>query len=161
MGKWLERARQLEAEDVCANSVISANSPPNGPNGPIGTGDVSPFPPADIARGIAKLRTMAVPRGVDRQAWRVAVADAARIVTDGWLEQALAAGWTAIDLFGVEPAGSDDDYRHGLAAWLGGRPLVLLDADSAIARVDGHRSIFNRKRDRTGTVLLWELGVQK
>lgn len=161
MGKWLERARQLEAEEIHVDSVISANSPPNDPIGPNGTGDVSVFPPADIARGIATLRAVAAPRGIDLRTWRTAVADAARIVADGWLASALDNGWTAIDLFGVEPGGSDDDYRYGLAAWLSGRPLVLLDKDCAIVRVGDLRSVFNRRRDRTGAVLLWELGISK
>jgi len=119
---------------------------------------VSTFPPAEIARGMAALRAMSVPHGLDRAAWRCVVDDAGRLIAEGWAEEALALGWTAIDLFGCEPLGSDDDYRNGLSAWLQGRPLVLLDADSAIVRVDERRSIFNRKRDRAGTVLLWEMG---
>jgi hypothetical protein len=113
---------------------------------------------ASLASQLGRLRNMPPPRGVDRNAWRQVVADAGRLVADGWAEDALALGWTVLDLFGCEPLGSDDDYRNGLAVWLAGRPLVLLDADSAIARVDGHRFMFNRKRDRSGCVLLWELG---
>ena len=119
---------------------------------------VASFPPAEIARGLAALRTLAAPLGVDCNGWRQVVADAGRLIAEGWAEDALALGWTALDLFGCEPLGSDDDYRNGLAVWLIGRPLVLLDADSAIARVDARRFVFSRKRDRSGCVLLWELG---
>ncbi|RYE43699.1 MAG: hypothetical protein EOP21_07535 [Hyphomicrobiales bacterium] len=101
---------------------------------------------------------MSTPRGFDPKAWGVAVGDVSRLIADGRAAEALSLGWSIMDLFGVEPPRSDDDYRNGLAVWLAGRPLVLLDADSAIVRVGERHSIFNRRRDRSGCVLVWELG---
>ena len=158
MRNWIERARELKAGAGSDNSDITDNSPPNVAIVPIVSATVSPFPPPDIARGLAHLRTMPVPRGVIRDNWRRVVTDAGRLVSEGWAAEAFERGWTALDLFGSEPVGSDDDYKAGLAAWLTGRPLVLLDADSAIARINGKRWVFNKRRDRSGCVLLWELG---
>lgn len=158
MGKWLERARQLEAE-------ASPDTPGDGaivPIVPIVQLAPSLPVPADIAQGLMKLRTMPIPRGVARKAWLDTVEDVNRLASSGWAETALGLGWTAIDLFGCEPPGSDDYYRNGLAVWLRRRPLLLLDADSAIADSgDRRRSVFNRKRNRAGAVLLWGLSVGK
>lgn len=109
---------------------------------------------------ITAMASRSAPRGVDRAGWEAVVDDTRRLIGEGWAAHAIGLGWSLIDLFGVEPAGSDDDYRYGLAAWMAGRPLVLLEADSAIVRVGDVRSVFNRKRDRTGAIYIWNLGRQ-
>lgn len=161
MGKWTDLARQLaESELVCDNSAINADSRDFAPIGAIvtnGRASVSSSISPEIAQGIARLRSTSRPSGADRRVWREVVDDACRLVSAGWAATALDLSWSAMDLFGVEPPGSDDDYRNGLAVWLAGRRLILIDANSAIAANGSRRSIFNRNRSRQGAVLLWDL----
>ena len=64
MGKWMERAARMKGGNVCANSVIGAESPdPEGPDGPYGTigaidTEVASLPPP--ARPVAKSETISV-----------------------------------------------------------------------------------------------------
>lgn len=117
-----------------------------------------PALPRDIRAGLARLRSMGVPVAVDRTNWRDAVAGALHLADEGWAANALALGWSPLDLFGAvtDPAG--DPYSDGLAIWLERRPVLALTADYAVAdNGSGGRSYFNRMA-RTGACLLWDLG---
>jgi hypothetical protein len=84
------------------------------------------------------------------------VADALRLASEGWAQQALALGWEPLQLFGFRDDEPDD--CQGLAVWLVGRRALLLDEGSCMVE-DGPRSysIFNR-RPMDGAVFLWEIG---
>ena len=119
--------------------------------------------PADLARQLVWMETAPVPPRIGRRdAWRLAVDDALALARSGWAAKAIGLGWTAHDLFGVG-AKTEDDYA-GLAVWLKGRRLVLLDERGAIARQGDGRFYYNRGgfghgRDaRMGPVMLWEFG---
>jgi len=84
-------------------------------------------------------------------AWREIVADARRLVAEGWITTALALGWTAHDLFGVL------DDREGLAVWLRGRAIILIDGDGAVAHYPDQPADLYRRRDLPGAKLLWEM----
>lgn len=147
-----------DAQEACDNrdiSDISFNaSAPNVTNVPNVTG----LPPA-LVTGLERLRIMPMPRVRNAEAWRVAVTDALALACDGWAEQALALGWSAVELFGAvaDPDGRADD--EGLASWLRGRKLSVISDTFALVEADGLKSYFNR-HDRGGTRLLWEFGDQ-
>ncbi len=121
--------------------------------------------PDDLANSLRRLETMPAPRQLERSAnWRGVVTDAITLARDRWAAKALTLGWTAGDLFGVG-ARTDWDFQ-GLAVWLDGRRLVMLDDRQAIAAGNplDDRSAFIRGGMRHGTqptvvpVMLWELG---
>jgi hypothetical protein len=159
MGKWLDLAAKLEEEGgASANSAINAVSAPKAasspPIGTIGTNGTASLPPA-IRMGLNSLRLNRPPRITNPEVWSVIVADAAGIASEGWARMALALGWHPLDLFGCS---ADGDFE-GLAVWLAGRRLVLIDEQSAIVAEGGRRSVFNR-REHDGAVHLWELGTK-
>ncbi|MFD0846911.1 hypothetical protein [Sphingosinicella xenopeptidilytica] len=77
---------------------------------------------------------MPVPSGADAVLWPQIVADALTVWTR-WAGQASALGWSAHDLFG----------RRGLAVWMKGRRLVLIDAKMAIVTQGSRSSVFYRR----------------
>lgn len=160
MGKWAELAAKMEGADVAdmaisANRVLLPHSPaPNGPNGPIGQ-DV--LPPV-LAQGLNDLRTMAVPRISLPAAWPEIVSDAVRLASEGWAAQALRLGWNPLHLWGCAREIGGNEDQLGLAVWMAGRRVLLLDEQSCILG-DGPRTyaVCNR-RPMPGAVLLWQLG---
>jgi len=107
--------------------------------------------PPPIAQGLARLARTSAPRGADRAVWRQVRADAQRIGDGGWATEALALGWSVEELFGV----SADGVIEGLAVWLEGRRLVLIDATSAIAAGDGRRRFVFTRPGGAVLRLLW------
>jgi hypothetical protein len=121
--------------------------------------------PDDLTAALRRLETLPPPRKIERAAnWRGVVADAMTLARDRWAAKAMALGWTAGDLFGV---GARDDWDfQGLAVWLDGRRVVMLDHRQAIAAGDppDGRSAFMRGGMRHGMhptvarVMLWDFG---
>jgi hypothetical protein len=121
--------------------------------------------PDDLSDALRRFERMPSPRKLERpQNWAGVVADAMTLARDRWAEKALALGWTAGDLFGVG-ARTDWDFQ-GLAVWLEGRRIILLDEKRAIVAGDARdfRSAFIRGGMRHGIqptvtpVMLWEFG---
>jgi len=110
--------------------------------------------PEAVMTGLRVLRDGAVPSVADTAAWHGIVLDAIHLAADGWAGRALRLGWSMHDLWGVSP-----DWE-GLAVWLAGHRLLLLDDRSAVADAgDGRRVQFTRCRHgMPGARLLWELG---
>ncbi|HEX7822733.1 MAG TPA: hypothetical protein VF463_19190 [Sphingobium sp.] len=98
--------------------------------------------PVKIVSGLRMLRDESGPMGVRPDVWAVVAKDAIRLAANGWVRQALDLGWSAHDLFGVDPIDSDD--FAGLAVWLNGRSINLIDPDRAIVVDRSGRSFFNR-----------------
>lgn len=115
--------------------------------------NVAGLPPL-VRIGLAKLREMAVPTGCNPEGWPRLVADALRLASEGRAQQALALGWSDLDLYG---AATSDDEQDGLAAWLRGRRLLAITKDFASAEIAGGRAYFNRSTRNAGQ-LLWDLG---
>lgn len=91
-------------------------------------------------------------------AWGRVVADAERLAVNGRAGQALALGWSLFDVWGSSPDVGGNPDHDGLAVWIEGRRVLLLDERTCIvATTATQRSLFNR-RDVAGAVLLWELG---
>jgi hypothetical protein len=121
--------------------------------------------PDDLAAALRRLETMPAPRKLQQPAnWRSVVADAMVLARDRWAAKAMALGWTVGDLFGVG-AKTDWDFQ-GLAVWLGGRRIIMLDEKQAIVVGDSgdFRAAFVRGGMRHGThpvapsVMLWNFG---
>lgn len=121
--------------------------------------------PDDLAAALRLLESLSPPQKLERAAnWRGVMADALTIARDRWAAKALALGWTVGDLFGI---GVHDDWDfQGLAAWLDGRRIIMLDEKQAIVVGDlgNRRSVFKRGGMRHGThpaivpVMLWNFG---
>ncbi len=119
--------------------------------------------PADLAASLRALEFMPAPRRVEQpENWREIVRDALVIARSGWAAKAIALGWSASDLFGIGPR--DDWEFSGLAVWLRGRAIVVLDGQCAIVADGDRRAAFNRGGMGHGThptitpVMLWEFG---
>lgn len=112
---------------------------------------------AGLAADLRRLEAMPAPRVIGRGAWRPIVDDAMRIARDGWAASALALGWSEADLFGIGP--HDDVEFAGLAVWLRGRPIVVVDVARAIVADGDRRAAYNRRSLRgVKSVLLWQFG---
>jgi hypothetical protein len=115
--------------------------------------------PADLVAGLARLQGMRPPRIKAPEVWPTVVADAVRLAAEGWAEHALALGWKDKELFGTCGLPGGDGAQEGLAVWLAGRRVLLLDALSCIVDVGaGGRAIFYGRSVRPGGVFLWDLG---
>lgn len=121
--------------------------------------------PDDLAAALRHLETLPPPRKLERpENWRGVLTDAIALARDGWAAKALALGWTAGDLFGIGSRG-DWDFQ-GLAVWLDGRRIVMLDDRQAIVAgpINDYRSAFIRGGMRHGAhptttpVMLWDFG---
>jgi hypothetical protein len=120
--------------------------------------------PDSVAAGLRRLRELPPPRKIEiSENWRGVVADALSMARDDWAANAIALGWTVGDLFGVGPC--DDWDFQGLAVWLDGWRIVLIDSAQAIAvSTDGERRHFLRGGTRHGScptiapVMLWDFG---
>ncbi|WP_267394980.1 MULTISPECIES: hypothetical protein [unclassified Sphingomonas] len=121
--------------------------------------------PGTLAASLRHLEGLPPPRKLEQPSgWAGVVADALTLARDGWAAKALALGWTAGDLFGI---GRRDDWDfQGLAVWLDGRRILMLDEKHAIVAGNpaDYRSAFIRGGMRHGThptvtpVMLWEFG---
>jgi hypothetical protein len=121
--------------------------------------------PDDMAAALRRLEVLPPPRKLERPSnWRGVVADAMTLARDRWAAKAMALGWTAGDLFGVGPR--DDWDFQGLAVWLNGRRILMLDSKRVTVAdaLNGTRSSFDRGGMRHGThpaiepVMLWDFG---
>lgn len=158
MGKWLDLAAQFEAEAGSGdNRDVRDNSAANVPIVP----NVPQSLPSDVRAGLVTLQAMAAPRLARPEVWPGVVADAGCLASDGWAVQALSLGWTPLDLWGCSPVVGGNPDHEGLAVWLGGRRILLIDERTCLVDTRaGGRAMFTR-RDPAGAVLLWDLGRAK
>jgi TubC N-terminal docking domain len=148
------RLREHKAEIV---ALLSAAEPAN---------DAAPVaqsvgaPPQEIADGLRAILSADGARGIPPQRWPRVQRDAARLIEGGWLERALALGWTAADLFGCDRRAPWHRLdRAGLVLLVGGHEIVELTPDVAALRTStGSVLRFRRRPAATPPVaLLWEL----
>jgi len=114
--------------------------------------------PDHVATGLDQLRLMPVPRRVDPAAWSAVVADALRLEREGWATQALALGWSELDLFGAVTDPEGDPAAEGLAVKLGGRRVLAMCETFATIADPGGGRCWHYRGNNEGAVLLWELG---
>lgn len=124
----------------------------------------SAFPgvPLDWCESIARLATVPAPKGITPRRWRAFQATAARLLRDHGAELH-AAGWDALDLFGLHRA-APATYPPGWSlAWLLNAHGEVLDVGPDVVGLrygpDGARLAFQRRSvmARAGAVPAWTL----
>ena len=148
------RLRQHKAEIV---ALLSAAEPAN---------DAAPVAqsvgglPREIADGVHAILSADGARGIPPQRWPRVQRDAARLVEGGWVQRALALGWTAADLFGCDRRAPWHRLdRAGLVLLTGGHEIVELTEEVAALRTSTGSVLRFRRRPpaRPPVALLWEL----
>ncbi|MCP3732041.1 hypothetical protein M9978_16575 [Sphingomonas sp. MG17] len=111
---------------------------------------------ANWSSAIEAIRGTTAPDGIRASDWRRLIADARALVTN-WGEDLVKAGWSTVDVFGVE---LDQRARRldrvGLCRFLKGASVEAIDADTALIRVtaaDTHT--FDRRLLAAGGVPFW------
>lgn len=163
MASWRDLVAEIRAD--AATPVPAPSDAADIAQPPTEATDCTAGLPDELQEGLSRLEHMPAPKRLARsEVWPTIVADALRLAREGWAEKALALGWTPADLFGC---GSQDSWDfEGLAVWLDGRTIALIDADTALTR-DGERtSVFYRPDHRPRQaglkiVPLWQFGRGK
>jgi hypothetical protein len=155
--KLRARLRQHKAEIV---ALLSAAERANdgSPEGPA-VHSVAGLP-QEIADGVRAILTADRAQRIPPQRWPQVQHDAARLVQGGWLERALALGWSAADLFGCDQRAPWHRLdRAGLVLLTGGHEIVELTEEVAALRTStGSVLRFRRRPAATPPVaLLWDL----
>jgi hypothetical protein len=114
--------------------------------------------PPDVLQGLTWLNNAPAPRLRNPEAWPQVVADALRLVSEGWAGQAMALGWTALDLFGAIAEIGGDPIGDGLAVRLGGRRMLAVCDDFATVETDNGGRSYIYRPDCPAARLLWKLG---
>jgi len=109
-------------------------------------------------RGLTWLENAPAPRVGCPEEWPEIVADALRLARDGWAEQALALGWTPLDLFGAVTDRRADPAGDGLAVKLSGRKLLAISEGFATVENGPHGRAYLHRSNNAGARPLWELG---
>ena len=110
--------------------------------------------PRAWAEGFAALQAFPVPRGVDARTW-LAMIDAAGRFLDQWGGKTAALGWTAGDLFGLDPdAPMNRRDRRGAALFLIDAEIVAVTADAITIRKGGSVQTIYRRAGLPGPA--WE-----
>jgi hypothetical protein len=151
------RLRQHKAEIL---ALLSAAEPANDPAPEIPASRSVAGPPREIADGVCAILTADGARGISPQRWPRVQRDAARMIEGGWLERALALGWTAADLFGCDRRAPWHRLdRAGLVLLTGGHEILEVTADLAALRTSTGSVLRFRRRPpaRPPVALLWEL----
>ena len=144
--------KQGNPQKTAKNEACFTVSRPKG-----GNDETRLLPPA-VTTGLARLQALPIPRITRPEVWPEIVADALRLVDEGWAQQALALGWQPFHLWGCSPDRGGNTDHDGLAVMLAGRRIVLLDERMALIEAGtGAHALFN-VRPMPGAVLLWELG---
>jgi hypothetical protein len=151
------RLRQHKAEIV---ALLSAAEPENDASAGRPAVDHLAGLPREIADGVRAVLSADGARGIPPQRWPRVQGDAARLVGGGWLERALALGWTAADLFGCDRRAPWHRLdRAGLVLLTGGHEILELTADLAALKTSTGSVLRYRRRPpaRPPVALLWEL----
>jgi hypothetical protein len=153
---YLSRLKD-EAEKRSENAPSKGSKPPSDPFEGAASGPFQGLP-GELVTGLLKLQSMPMPRITLPPVWPEIVADARRLGAEGWAVQALALGWKPLELFGCCGRADSDQMQAGLAVWLAGRRVLLLDALSCMVEDGQGRSIFYGRSVAPGGVFLWDLG---
>jgi hypothetical protein len=151
------RVRQHKAEVV---ALLSAAEPANNMVLQDQPGQDLAGLPREIADGVRAILTADGAQRIPPQRWPRMQRDAAWLVEGGWLERALALGWTAADLFGCDRRAPWHRLdRAGLVLLIGGQELVELTEGVAALRTSTRSVLRFRRRPsaRPPVALLWEL----
>jgi hypothetical protein len=116
--------------------------------------------PREIADGVHAILSADGAQGIPPHRWPRVQRDVVQLLEGGWLERALALGWTAADLFGCDRRAPWHRLdRAGLVLLVGGHEIVELTPDVAALRTSTGSVLRFRRRPpaRPPVALLWEL----
>ncbi len=113
--------------------------------------------PREWAEGFARLDCTKPPPGYPLPRWHQIINDGG-LFLDQWAHQAAGLGWTALDVFGVNPAAPLVRYDGmGLVPLIQGcRVISIADNSAQIKSSNGHTQTYSR-RPRLDAVALWQL----
>ena len=115
--------------------------------------------PRRWAEGYAALCLMTPPEGFSPERWQ-RIIDAAGAFLDRWASEAIACGWSDLDVFGCDAAAPDRRFdAMGLVLLLDRARIVSLDSAGAdlVVQPGDARQRFRRRPLPPGTVSLWDL----
>ena len=115
--------------------------------------------PRCCAEGFAALSSMPPPSAFSPERW-ARIVDAAGAFLDRWAAEAIACGWSDLDVFGCDPDRPDARFdAMGLALLLDRMAVVGIDPDGAdlIATAGGAKLRFRRRPLPQNTISLWDL----
>ena len=114
--------------------------------------------PRAWAEGYAALTAMPSPTGFSSERWR-RIVDAAGVFLDRWAAEAIACGWSDLDVFGCDAAAPDKRFDcMGLAVLLDRWEVSGIDEAGADLVTETGAPLRYRRRPLPGhTILLWQL----
>ena len=113
--------------------------------------------PREWAEGFARLDCSKPPPGYPLPRWHQIINDGG-LFLDWWAHQAAAFGWTALDVFGVNPAAPLVRYDGmGLVPLIQGCRVISIAADSAQIKTSSGNTQTYSRRPRLDAVALWQL----
>jgi hypothetical protein len=116
--------------------------------------------PLEIADGVHAILSADGAQGIPPHRWPRVQRDVVQLLESGWLEPALALGWTAADLFGCDRRAPWHRLdRAGLVLLTGGHEIVELTEEVAALRTSTGSVLRFRRRPpaRPPVALLWEI----
>ena len=155
-GQRLERMLSQPAVARIATPIATAETADfrgvqSSPSGPVaGVATV-----ADWEAGITSLDDRYAPRGILKTDWARLVRDSRHLMRL-WGHDLHAAGWTAVEAFGVEPDMSHRRLdRCGLAFFINGGDVEAIDSATALICHGKDRLTFQRAGLNPGAVPIW------
>ena len=113
--------------------------------------------PREWADGFARLDCSKPPPGYPLPRWHQIINDGG-LFLDRWAHQAAGLGWTALDVFGVNPAAPLVRYDGmGLVPLIQGCRVISIAADSAQIKTSSGNTQTYSRRPRPDAVALWQL----
>jgi hypothetical protein len=149
----LARLRQYKAEIV---ALLALAEPANC--------EVCQDLPAEVVDGVRAILAADGAQGIPPQSWPRVQRDVVRLVEGGWLERALALGWTANDLLGCDQRAPWYRLdRSGLVLLLGGHEVIEISSDVATLRAHTGSVLRYRRRSpaKPPVALLWEVLIPR
>jgi len=113
--------------------------------------------PREWAEGFARLDCSKPPPGYPLPRWHQIINDGG-LFLDQWAHQAAGLGWTALDVFGVNPAAPLVRYDGmGLVPLIQGCRVISIAADRAQIKCSSGNTQTYSRRPQLDAVALWQL----
>ena len=109
------------------------------------------------AENFARLDIAERPPKFSEPAWRRLIDDGGQFL-DRWANEAARLGWSALDVFGVDPAAPSTTYEAmGLVPLIRGGDVVAIGSDRATIRTQEGTLLTYLRRPRQAAIAVWDL----